>query len=49
MYFWRIYATSKRNQLVIMLCFHEFSSPLKMPITWLLAHLTGDVGLRGFG
>ena len=34
---------------VIIPSYHEFNSPLKMPITRLLAHLTGDVGLRGFG
>ena len=35
-------------KLVIRL-YHEFYSPLKMPMTWLSSHLTGDVGLRGFG
>ena len=42
-------ADLRRVKLVIMPYYHEFNSPLKMPITRLLAHLTGDVGLRGFG
>ena len=37
------------HKVVIKPYFHEFNSSLQMPKNRLLAHLAGDVGLRGFG
>ncbi len=33
------------SKLVIIQYYHGFNSPLKMTMTWLLAHLAGDEGL----